>query len=113
MLPIPMVGLLKYLLLCVLFVVLLINAVKALGLQFRHLQRLAESTVNMKWLFSLATVIAAAAKAGWFDQTANQKIEVTYLQLSLLILLTAFCFWSDRIWQEMLLNPDDEAGKRK
>lgn len=107
--PIPLIGLLKYLLLCVLFLVLSIDALKAFGLRPHRLLRLARGTTNFKWLFTIATVICLAAKAGLFDNVSGKKIELSFVQIGILILLTIFCFWSDSLLSK--LEPENPEGE--
>lgn len=93
--PVPMLGLLKYILLCILFLVLLINALRAITLNSAHLSRLSSSTGNFKWLFTLAVVLCIAAKAGLFDLSRAHPVEISYIQIGVLTLIAVFCYWSD------------------
>ena len=95
--PIPMLGFLKYILLCVLFLVLLITALKALTLKPVHLSRLTRSTGNFKWLFMLAVVLCLAAKAGLFNLPAAHPVEISYIQIGVLTVIAVFCYWSDNM----------------
>jgi hypothetical protein len=95
--PIPMLGLLKYILLCILFLVLLINALRAITLNSVHLSRLASSTGNFKWLFTLAVVLCIAAKAGLFDLSRAHPVEISYIQIGILSVIAVFCYWSDHL----------------
>jgi hypothetical protein len=104
--PIPMIGLLKYLLLCVLFIVLAINSIKAIGLKPQQISRLYKSTTNFKWLFTIAVLISLTAKLGFFN-TPLQKQAVTYLQIGLLLVTAAFCFWSDVLLSKQDIPADD------
>lgn len=97
--PIVLISLLKYVLLSVLFLVLIVNTLKAFMLKPTALNRLATSTANFKWLFVIAVVIAAAARMGIFNMTKQQPATVSNLQLGILILVTLFCFWSDHLLQ--------------
>jgi hypothetical protein len=95
--PIPMLGFLKYILLCILFLVLLINALKALTLKPAHLSRLTSSTGNFKWLFTLAVALCIAAKAGLFNLNKVHPAEVSYIQIGVLTVIAVFCYWSDNL----------------
>jgi uncharacterized membrane protein len=108
--PIPMLGLLKYILLCILFLVLLINAVRAITLKSAHLSRLASSTRNFKWLFTLAVVLCIAAKAGLFNLNTGHPVEISYIQISVLTLIAVFCYWSDSLLkgEETIIEENEE-----
>ncbi|MET1057043.1 MAG: hypothetical protein ABWY16_17160 [Pedobacter sp.] len=93
--PIPLIGLLKYLLLCVLFVILLVNCFKALSLKPQHLARFYQSTTNFRWLFMISLLISAAAKLSLFDTALHKQVAVSYLHIGILMVLGIFCFWSD------------------
>lgn len=95
--PVPMLGLLKYILLCILFLVLLINALRAITLNSAHLGRLSSSTGNFKWLFTLAVILCIAAKAGLFDLSRAHPVEVSYIQIGVLSVIAVFCYWSDHL----------------
>ncbi|KIO76680.1 hypothetical protein TH53_13460 [Pedobacter lusitanus] len=95
--PIPMVSFLKYILLCILFLVLLITALRALTLKHLHLSRLTSSTRNFKWLFTLAVMICIAAKAGLFDLNKGHPVEISYIQIAVLTVIALFCFRSDQL----------------
>jgi hypothetical protein len=97
--PIPLIGLLKYSLLCVLFLVLLVNAINALTLKPEHIYRLSVSTKNFKWLFAIAALLCAAAWMGLFNGTRQTEIAISPVQITGLVLLSAFCFWSDSVLQ--------------
>lgn len=105
--PVPLIGLLKYLLLCVLFVILLFNTVKALTLSPQYLSKFYRSTMNFKWLFMIALIISVAAKLGLFDTALHQQVAVDYLQIGILLVLGIFCFWSDSILKD---HSDPDAG---
>ncbi len=106
--PIPLGGLLKYILLCFLFLILLLNAVRALTLKTWHLSRLAGITKNFKWLFTLSVMICIAAKAGLFSLNRDHPVEVTYIQIVILTIIAAFCYWSDNLLREEGLLVDEE-----
>lgn len=107
--PIPMIGLLKYLLLLVLFLILSKNACMALTLNAKHLHHLAVSTRNFKWLFAIAILISLLAWLGVFNTTLNKPVKVTTLQMVILIALAIFCFWSDSLLKpEKLLTEEPE-----
>jgi len=95
--PIPLIELLKYLLLCVLFLILIKNTLKAFTLKPAALSRLAASTVNFKWLFTLAVLLAVAAKLGLFSIAGQKAAEVNLLQIGILTLIAVFCFWGDKV----------------
>ena len=90
-----MLGLLKYILLCILFLVLLMNALRAITLHPAYLTRLSSSTGNFKWLFTLAVVLCIAAKAGLFDLSKAHPVEISYIQIGVLTVIAIFCYWSD------------------
>jgi len=95
--PILLIGLLKYILLCILFLVLLINTAKAFTLKPEAVIRLTRSTANFKWLFLIALMITVAARLGLFSVTNHRPIEANFLQIGSLTAIAIFCFWSDRI----------------
>lgn len=95
--PIVLITLLKYVLLCILFLVLIVNTLSAFTLKSAAIARLATGTTNFKWLFAIAVIIAAAARTGIFNMTKQQPATVSNLQIGILILMTLFCFWSDDI----------------
>ncbi|MBB5636222.1 magnesium-transporting ATPase (P-type) [Pedobacter cryoconitis] len=95
--PIPMLGFLKYILLSILFLVLLVTALRALTLKPMHLSRLTSATGNFKWLFTLAVMICIAAKAGLFDLSRNHPVEISYIQIVVLTVIAVFCYWSDQM----------------
>lgn len=110
--PIPMLGLLKYILLCTLFLVLLINALRAITLKPAHLNRLSSSTGNFKWLFTLAVVLCIAAKAGLFDLSRAHPVEISYLQIGVLTVIAVFCYWSDGLLkgEETFMEESEEEA---
>jgi len=108
--PIPLIGLLKYLLLCVLFVILLTNVLKAVTLKADHLKRLQVSTKNFKWLFAIASVICMAAWLGLFNITSKTEIVIIPEQLAVLIALAIFCFWSDSVLQAVKTSAADSGS---
>jgi len=93
--PIPLVGLLKYILLCILFIMLLLNTVRALTLRPADMKRLWVSTRNFKWLFAIAAILCITAWLGLFNLTGKSKIIITPIQITVLLVLAVFCFWSD------------------
>ena len=95
--PILLIRLLQYILLCVVFLVLLINAAKALTLRPKHIKALLVSTQNFKWLFSIASVLCIAAWLGLFNLTQHSKIVITPVQLGILAMLAIFCFWAHKV----------------
>jgi hypothetical protein len=110
--PIILIGLLKYLLLCVLFTVLVINTIKAFSLKDTAIYRVAVSTKNFKWLFCIAIVISVAAKAGLFNLALKQPVMISWVQIALLSGLAIFCFWADTILQkQMSLADEDSTGE--
>lgn len=104
--PIPMLGLLKYILLCILFLVLLINALRAITLHSAHLSRLSSSTGNFKWLFTLAVVLCITAKAGLFNLPAARPVEISCIQISVLTVIAVFCYWSDNMLKGEIITSD-------
>ena len=110
--PIPMLGFLKYILLSILFLVLLITALKALTLKSKHLSRLMSSTGNFKWLFTLAVVLCIAAKAGLFNLNSAHPVEISYLQIGILTVIAIFCYWSDNLLkgEETIIEDNEEEN---
>jgi len=107
--PIPMIGLLKYSLLCILFLILLLHAIRALSLKIRYLNLLAGSTKNFKWLFTIAVIICLMAKVGLFDLAKDHPIAISYIQLGILTAIGAFCFWSDKLLKEEEVLTEEET----
>ena len=105
--PIPMIGLLKYSLLCVLFLILSWDTIKAMTLKPASVHQLGRSTKNFKWLFTIAVIISTGARLGLFNATAGKTIEVSLTQIGILAVLALFCFWSDIVLKEEEL-PQDE-----
>lgn len=95
-----MIGLLKYSLLCILFLILLVHAARALSLKSRYLSLFAGSTKNFKWLFTIAIIICLMAKMGLFDLAKDHPIEISYIQLGVLTVVGIFCFWSDKLLKQ-------------
>lgn len=93
--PIPIIGLSKYILLCILFTILSLNAARSLTLRKIHLKRFAVSTGNFKWLFAIGLVLALLAETGIFNLAGSMQVKVSYEQIGVLALLSVFCFWSD------------------
>jgi len=110
--PIPMIGLLKYTLLCVLFLILTANAFKAITLKPERLYSLMESTKNLKWLFTIAILLALIIKLGILDIPVKQTPVISYVQLCTLLLLAVFSFWSNAYLQkeEPKLDNNQTAG---
>lgn len=108
--PIPMLGLLKYILLCILFLVLLINAIRAVTLNPAQLSRLSSSTGNFKWLFTLAVILCIAAKAGLFNLSSTHPVEISYIQIGVLTIIAIFCYWSDNLLkrEEPIIEENEE-----
>jgi len=104
--PILLIGLLKYILLCILFLVLLVNTAKAFTLKSEALTRLTRSTANFKWLFLIALMITVAARLGLFSITGHRPIEANFLQIGLLTAIAIFCFWSDHILSKEAVPPE-------
>ncbi len=98
--PVVLIDLLKYTLLCAIFLVLLVNGLKALTLKDTDLLRFENSVKNFKWLFVIVLVIALAAKYGLFSENkagsgkVSQLIEISYLHIALLAIAAIFCAWS-------------------
>jgi len=109
--PVPMLGLLKYILLCILFLVLLINALRAITLNSAHLSRLSSSTANFKWLFTLAVILCLTAKAGLFDLSRAHPVEISYIQIGVLTVIAIFCYWSDHLLkgEETIIEADEDV----
>jgi len=102
-----MIGLLKYTLLCVLFLVLAANAIKAITLKPQRLSSLMESTKNLKWLFTIALLLGLIIKLGLLNIPLKQTPTISYGQLSVLLLLAAFSFWSNAYLQKEEFNIDN------
>ena len=92
--PVILIDLLKYMLLCVLFMVLFINGIKALTLQDEHILKLASSVKNFKWLFVIALVLSLIVKFGLIKGSGDSRIDISYLQIGLLVTASVFCGWS-------------------
>lgn len=105
--PIPMIGLLKYSLLCVLFLILSWDTIKAMTLKPANIHQLGRSTKNFKWLFTIAIIICVGARIGLFNSAAGKTIEITLTQIGILAALALFCFWSDLVLREEEI-PQDE-----
>lgn len=99
--PIPFIGLMKYSLLCVLFMVLSINAIRGFGLAPAAISRLSGSTKNFKWLFTIALTIAILTKSGYFNVADYAATKVSYEHITVLVVLTIFCFWSAAVLEKM------------
>lgn len=101
--PVVLIDLLKYTLLCAIFLVLLLNGLKALTLKSTHLLRFENGVKNFKWLFVIVLVIALAAKYGLFRENkagpgrASQLIEISYLHIALLAAAAIYCAWSHTV----------------
>lgn len=108
--PVPMIGLLKYLLLCVLFIILGLNTLKVFSLSPQSITRFYRSTTNFKWLFSIAFGISVLAKMGIFNSALHQQAEVTDIQIAVLLLLGIFCFRSDRLLAKIVPFADQEES---
>ena len=93
--PIPLISFLKHTLLCVLFLILIVNAAKSLTLKQQHLDRFRDSIKNLKWLFALALVISLFLKMGLGNPPSAAMAAIGNIQLGILFLLGVFCFWSD------------------
>jgi hypothetical protein len=109
--PIPLIGLLKYLLLSVLFLILSRNAIKAFTLLPQHIGRFYRSTTNFKWLFLIAVIISVLAKLGLFDTALHRQVAVTNLQIGILLSLGIFCFRSDALLAKVQSVPDLEQDE--
>jgi hypothetical protein len=109
--PIPLIGLLKYLLLIVLFMILGLNSIKAITLLPGHIDRFYHSTTNFKWLFLIALIISLSATLGLFDTALHQQVAVTNLQTGVLLVLGIFCFWSDALLAKVQLLRDVKENK--
>ena len=98
--PVVLIDTLKYTLLCAIFLVLLVNGLKALTLKDIHLKRLENGIKNFKWLFVIVLVIALAAKYGLFTENKGGSgrqpglIEISYLHIVLLAAAAIYCAWS-------------------
>jgi hypothetical protein len=105
--PIVLIGLFKYILLCVLFLVLSFIGIKSMRLTAKHLQRLENSTKNFKWLFTIVLMLSLAVRAGLIKTGNDTPIEVTSSQIGLLALAALFCFWSDMVLRNSRQSPED------
>lgn len=110
--PIPLIGLLKYLLLCVLFLILGFNTIKVFALYPRSVTRFYHSTTNFKWLFTIAVVISVLAKLGIFDTALHKQRAVGDMQMMILFLLGIFCFWSDGILKKAVIISEQQDIKK-
>lgn len=93
--PIPMMRMLQYILLSILFSILLINTLRAFTLRAEDVLRLKTSTNNFKWLFLIAAVLATAGWFGLFNSAGKESAHISLLQIALLITICGFCFWSN------------------
>jgi hypothetical protein len=93
--PVELINLLKYILLCSLFLILLVHSVRAMSLRPARVQRLADSTKNFKWLFTITFVLLLLFRSGLIKTSNDQLINVNNLQTGLVIITAFFCFWSD------------------
>jgi hypothetical protein len=95
LIPIPMMRMLQYILLSILFSILLVNTLRAFSLKAEDVLRLKTSTNNFKWLFLIAAVLATAGWFGLFNSAGKEPAHISVLQIALLITLCGFCFWSN------------------
>jgi len=79
------------------------NTLKAFTLKPEALSRLAASTVNFKWLFTVAVILSIAAKLGLFSIAGQKTAEVNFLQIGILTAIAVFCFWADKVLRKATL----------
>lgn len=108
--PIPMIGLLKYILLVVLFLILAANAISALKLTPASLDKFAGSIRNFKWLFTIAVILSLMARWNLINTLPARTTCVTLPQISILVILAVFCFWSDKVFQKLLAADKEMPG---
>lgn len=106
--PVILIDLLKYMLLCVLFLVLFVNGIKALTLQDEHILKLASSVKNFKWLFVIALILSLTVKFGLIKGAGDSRIDISYLQIGLLITASVFSAWSYEAMVTCVDIPADE-----
>lgn len=106
--PILLIELLKYTLLCVLFLILIILAIRALTLKPQHINRLAVSARNFKWLFTVVVLICIAAQFGVFSVKNSNPVVITPPQIISLLMLTFYCFWSDAFLKSVTENSEEK-----
>lgn len=106
--PVILIDLLKYMLLCVLFLVLFVNGIKALTLQDEHILKLASSVKNFKWLFVIALILSLTVKFGLIKGAGDSRIDISYLQIGLLITASVFSSWSYEAMVTCVDIPADE-----
>lgn len=93
--PIPMIKLLQYLLLCVLFFILIVNTTRAFSLKPADILRFSNSVNNFKWLFLLTALLSIAAFFGMFNTTGQAPVAISQWQIAIVLILCGFCFWSN------------------
>jgi hypothetical protein len=93
--PIPVMRMLQYILLSILFFILLLNTIRAFSIRAADLLRLQTSTTNFRWLFLIAAILGIAAWLGLFNSIGKKPIEINLLQIAILMILSGFGFWSN------------------
>jgi len=92
--PILLIELLKYTLLFFLFVILMLNSIKAMSLRKFSFERFISSTENFKWLFTIVLLICFLVRLGLIKGAGQKTIDITNLQIIAVTLGAVFCFWS-------------------
>jgi len=92
--PILLTGLLKYTLLFFLFIILMLNSIKAISLKQFSFERFISSTENFKWLFTIVLLICLLVRLGVIKGADQKIIDISNLQIIAVMLGAVFCFWS-------------------
>jgi len=92
--PILLIGLLKYTLLFFLFIILMLNSIKAISLKQFSFERFISSTENFKWLFTIVLLICLLVRLGVIKGADQKIIDISNLQIIAVTLGAVFCFWS-------------------
>ena len=92
--PILLIELLKYTLLFFLFIILMINSIKAISLKQINFERFISSTENFKWLFTIVLFICVLVRLGVIKGAEQKIIDITNLQIIAVTMGVVFCFWS-------------------
>jgi len=92
--PILLIELLKYTLLFFLFILLMLNSIKAMSLRQFSFERFISSIKNFKWLFTIVLLICFMVRLGLIKGADQKTIDITNLQIIAVTLGAVFCFWS-------------------
>ncbi|MDO7744175.1 MAG: hypothetical protein MUP99_10385, partial [Pedobacter sp.] len=93
--PILLIELLKYTLLFFLFIILMLNSIKAMSLRQFSFERFISSIENFKWLFTIVLLICFLVRFGFIKGADQKIIDITNLQIIAVTLGAVFCFWSN------------------